>query len=407
MVDIIKFNSMETTSNNEDEAKNNLIQITDDLLLDARVNIDNLNTISMPIAKLSTLGSGASSLLPSLRSITTTTSINMQGLFKVANLDSGDVLKKAKDNNYWGALKNANGTSKMAKFAPADSVAVTTKAVGAINPSMVMMSVALFSIEEQLNNIQETQKKFLQFIEFEKESLVEADVEQLISIITKYKHNWNNDKFISSNHKMVSDIQRTARAHILSYQKEIDAILDENKGLLAQTHVKTQFNDLLKNFKYYRLSLFTFSLSSLLEIMLSGNFQEDYISEIKQEIEKFAVTYRMIFEKSSFYLENINNSSIEIKVLKGVGNTSNFIGQALGSMPVIKKGSSDEFFHDVGDGIKKKVHESEQNVIKSFAEISDPATRLFTEKMTDMIQIYNHTSDIYFDNEKIYLVQEG
>lgn len=405
MGDIVEINNLKVTSSEENEDKSDLIQITEDLLFDTRTNIKNLSTISIPIAELATLGSGVSSLLPSLRTVTTTTSIDMQGLFTVKNLATGDILKMAKDKTYWGAIKATDGTSKMAKLSQAGPLTATTEAVTAINPAMIMMAVALYSIEQQLNNIQETQKKIFQLIEFEKESTVEADVEQLISIITKYKHNWDNDKFISSNHKMVSDIQRTARAHMISYQKEISATLDGKKFLLVQAHVKTKFSELLKKFKYYRLSLFTFSLSSLLEIMLGGSFKEEYISGIKQEIEKFAETYRMIFEKCSVYLENISSSSIETNLLKHVGTASNFIGKTIGSIPVVKKGTADEFFQDMGDNIKRNALENEQNVIRLFAEISNPETGVFTKRMADMIQIYNHTSDIYFDNERIYLVK--
>lgn len=405
MGDIVEINNLKVTSSEENEDKSDLIQITESLLLDTRTNIKNLSTRSIPIDELATLGLGVSSLLPSLRTVTTTTSIDMQGLFTVKNLATGDILKMAKDKTYWGAIKAADGTSKMAKLSQAGPLTATTEAVTAINPAMIMMAVALYSIEQQLNNIQETQKKIFQLIEFEKESTVEADVEQLISIITKYKHNWDNDKFISSNHKMVSDIQRTTRAHMISYQKEISATLDGKKFLLVQAHVKTKLSELLKKFKYYRLSLFTFSLSSLLEIMLSGNFKEEYISGIKQEIEKFAETYRMIFEKCSVYLENISSSSIEINLLKHVGTASNFIGKTIGSIPVVKKGTADEFFQNMGDNIKKNALGNEQNVIRLFAEISNPETGVFTERMADMMQIYNHTSYIYFDNERIYLVE--
>ena len=52
-----------------------------------------------------------------------------------------------------------------------------------------------------------------------------------------------------------------------------------------QSKVNTTLDELQKDFKYYRLSLFAFSMSSLIEIMLSGNFKEEYISGIKDEIE--------------------------------------------------------------------------------------------------------------------------
>jgi hypothetical protein len=48
--------------------------------------------------------------------------------------------------------------------------------------------------------------------------------------------------------------------------------------VVAQAKVDSTLRDLEKKFKYYRLSFYTYSLASLMEIMLSGNFKEEYIS---------------------------------------------------------------------------------------------------------------------------------
>ena len=98
-----------------------------------------------------------------------------------------------------------------------------------IDPATMMMAVALFAIEQQLKGIEERQKQILSFLEIEKESETEADVEILLKMITTYKHNWNNEHFIASNHKMVLDIQRTARKNMLSYKKKVAELLVENK----------------------------------------------------------------------------------------------------------------------------------------------------------------------------------
>ena len=46
----------------------------------------------------------------------------------------------------------------------------------------------------------------------------------------------------------------------------------------------------------------------------------------------------------------------------------------------------------------------EMKAVKKFAAIANPETGVFVNKMDDMIRIYNHTSRICFDNEKIYLL---
>lgn len=58
----------------------------------------------------------------------------------------------------------------------------------------------------------------------------------------------------------------------------------------------------------------------------------------------------------------------------------------------------------IGKHIKSNAKEIEMSAITAFAEISNPETRVFIDKMEDMIQIYNHTQRICFDDKNIYLI---
>lgn len=382
----------------------NLLEITEGILLDTRTDISRKNTLSMPIAELVTLGAGVSSLIPALRTVTQTTTVNAQGLYQLANARVGDTLKVAKNGNFWGAFKTAEGTSKFAQIQAAEPLSSTNTTVAAINPATMMMAVALFSIEQQLGNIAEMEKQILSFMEIEKESEIEADVQTLSNIISKFKFNWDNEHFIASNHKMVLDIQRTARKHMNSYQKKITEALSSNQLIIAHTKVNSTLNNLLKKFKYYRLSIYIFSMASLIEIMLSGNFKEEYITNIRTEVEGYSMDYRNIYTQCSEYLEKMAKSSVETNILKGLGTASKAVGKFIGNIPAIKEGLVDEFLQDSDIILKKNAKEKEEAVIESFAQISNPDTKVFIEKMNDMIRVYNHTSEICFDEKKIYLV---
>ena len=374
------------------------------MLLDARKEIANTKTLSVPIAELALLGTGVASLIPALRKVTQTTTFNTQGLYQLANAGVGDTLKIAKNSNFWGAFKTADGSSKFAQLQAAEPLSTTSTAVMPIDPAIMMMAVALFAIEQQLKGIEEKQKQILSFLEIEKESETEADVEILSKMITTYKHNWNNEHFIASNHKMVLDIQRTARKNMLSYKKKVAELLDSKKMIVAQAKVKSTLSDLQKKFKYYRLSLYTFSMASLIEIMLSGNFKEAYISDIKTEIKKFSLEYRDLFTECSMYLEKMASGSVEANVMKGIGVASKAVGKFIGSIPVVKEGQVDEFLQDGGAHLKENAQDMQKNILESFATLHNPGTGVFMEKMEDMIQIYNHTDKICFDDKKIYLI---
>ena len=404
MGDILNINTSEvkTTEQNTD-----IQAMTDALLIDARSTaVPVEKTISMPLAQLSTLGAGVSSLIPAFNTVTQTTTMNTQGLYRLANASVGDTLKVAKNGNFWGAFKTAEGGSKFAQLTPADPVSATNKIVMKANPATMMMAVALFSIEKELGDIEEMQKQILSFLQIEKEAEIEADVITLGDIITKYKHNWDNERFVASNHKMVCDIQRTARKNMIFHQKQVTKALKTKQLIVLGSKVNLTLADMQKKFKYYRLALYTFSLASLTEIMLSGNFKEETIQAAIEEIRKNSGEYRSLFGECSKHLEKLSKGSVETNLLKGVGAASNAMGKFIGSIPKVKDGQVDEFLIEKGEKIRSGAQGVSREVIESFAEVSNPNTAGLISKLEDMDKIYNHTKEICFDKENLYLIAE-
>lgn len=383
------------------DGQNELQSLAKDLILDTKTDITKEKKISIPIAQLSTLGAGVSSLIPALHTVTQTSTVNTGGLYKLLN-GAGVGLKQSRSGFLWGATKE----SKMGKFQELNSVKKTTTTQMPIDPTTMMMAVALASIEKQLGDIAEMQKQILSFLETEKESDVEGDVETLSKIINDYKYNWDNELFVNSNHKLVLDIRRNANKNIKSYNKRIEEIIGSKDFLISQSNVSSALEKLTKDFKYYRLSLFSYSLSSLLEIMLSGNFKEEYISGIRDKIKKLSDNYRDLHTKCSVYLEKISKSSIETNVLKGLGAVTKSIGGFIGSIPFVKEGPVDEFLIESGDSLTKSADNIEEEKVKEFGKINNPNTVVFMDRMDEIIKIYNHTTDICFDENNIYLLTE-
>ena len=404
MSNIIEFNNGTNIENIVDSSEYTyLAEISEDMLSSVREKIADTKTISMPITELALLGAGVSSLIPAFRTFTETTSLNAQGLYRLANGVEGATLKKAKDGKVWGAMKTLEGKSKMAKFKEVGEVFGTETTTMPIDPATLMIAVALFTIEQQLKNIENTQKKILSTMEIEKESKIESYVDRLMNILSTYKATWDNERNVSSNHFEVTQIKGATREHMISYKKEVSELLNIKKGFLSQSKVNNTLSELQKKFKYYRLALYVFAMSSFVEILLSGNYKEDYITAIKNEIEKLSLEYRNIFTECSIYLEKISSGSLETNMLKGIGVASKAVGKVIGSIPVIKEGQVDEFLQENGEQLEDNVKEIQKNIITSFATLNNPGTRVFVEKMEDMIHIYNHTSQIYFDGKKLYL----
>ena len=167
---------------------------------------------------------------------------------------------------------------------------------------------------------------------------------------------------------------------------------------------KNTYADLEKMFKYYRLSLYSFTLSTLLEILLSGNQKPEYILKSKDEVKFLSNSYRELFETSSIYLEKLGHSELEANFVKGLGSTSEVIGKAVGSIPLVKEGRVDEFLQNSGAQLQKNAKKMKKEEVKQFATLNNPGTKLLLEKMDDMTFIYNPHKQFYFDEENVYLV---
>lgn len=386
---------------------NDLVEISNGILRETKSDLNGKKVLNVPIGELSALGVGVSSLIPAFRTITQTLSFDTEGLYTLANAVTGDVLKATRDNGvFWGALKTREGASKMLKLQEYGPLTARSTTIVPINPAVMLTAVALFSIEKELGKIEKLEKQILSFLEAEKESEIEADVETLTGIISKYKFNWDNDKFVASNHKLVLDIQRTARKNMDLYKKKLNGALSSQTIINTKLSINQSLNENMKLFKYFRLSLYTFSLASFLEIMLSGNFKEENVASIKTEISVLSEQYREMFEKCSLYIEKMSHSSIETNVLKGLGTASKAVGKFIGSIPLIKEGQVDEFLQDSGEKVKKNADSLEKDYVKTFSEVRDPNTSIFIGQMENVIAIYNHTEKISFDNENLYLVTD-
>lgn len=377
-----------------------LSEMVDAALADIHTEIERGNAITVPIVQLGLLGGTVASMIPAFRTVTQTTTTDATGLYRLV---SEGKLKAAKGGNLWGAVK-IDGESKMAKFQKAGPLSATNTVTMPIDPATMMMAAALFVVEQQLGDIEEMSEQIISFLEIEKESKIEADVKTLTSMIANYKHNWDNKLFVASNHKMVLDIQRSSREHMISYQRMVSDSLKSKSLIMGQSKVAAALDGLMKKFKYYKLSLFSYSLASMLEVMLSGNFKEEYVQGICHELEEQGAAYRELFTKSSVFLEKISGTAIEKSVLKGIGTTSVALGKLMGELPLLKKGPADEFLKDRGVKLSTQAEKLESAAVRSFAEIRDPGIRVFVSRMTEMSQIYNHTSDICFDDKNIYLL---
>lgn len=405
MGEIIQFNN-----DGNDTSKNTEIieleALTDSEILNITTAIQNDKAVRIPISELSTLGAGVSSMIPAFNTVTQEIRVNMKGLYRVSNQEAGEVLQASKKyaGEDYPSLITKSGRRKFARLKKVDSVDAVSQTTAAINPSTMLMAAALYSIEKDLSQIKENQKKILDFLELERESEIKANVAALQDIVTNYKYRWDNEQQVTSNHNQIAFIQKQARKDMNMYAEEIQSLISSKRLLPESGKITSLLTELMKKFKFYRLSLYTYALASLMEIMLSGNYKEEYIMNVESEVEHLSREYRDLFEKVSLHLEKLGENNLAANLVKGAGAAAKATGRIIGNIPLVKEGPVDEFLQDRGENLENSANETKRQAVGDFAVMRSPGTEVLLAKMRSLRCIYNHTSQICCDENAIYLL---
>lgn len=405
MGEIIQFNNVGNDTSENPEIME-LEALADSEILDIATAINSDKAVRVPIVELSTLGAGVSSLIPAFNTVTQEIRVDTKGLYRITNQEAGEVLQASKKyaGEDYASLVTKTGGRKFVRLKQVDSVEAVSKSTAAINPSTMLMAAALYSIEKDLSQIAENQKKILDFLELERESETKANVAALQDIVNNYKYRWDNEQQVANNHNQIAFIQKQARKDMNMYEEEITALISSKKFRLDQTKSESLLSELMKKFKFYRLSLYTFALASLMEIMLSGNYKEQYIATVESEVESLSRGYRELFEKASLYLEKLGNDNIGANLVKGAGTAAKAAGKMIGNIPLVKEGPVDEFLQDKGASMEDSANAMKRQSVGEFSAMRSPGTEVLLEKMRNLILIYNHTSQICCDEKDIYLI---
>lgn len=393
----VDIDDLQIASNKETKSENNtLIAMNNYMLSEVRKENLSNNSYKLSISKLSEISPITMPTANNIKTIIEQKNKSTGKLYRITNLGKNDSLKAMKDGKtFWGSIKKSDGTSTMAKLKE-----VNPNNVMALDPTIMMMSVALAGIEQDLGEIKELSKKIFSFLEHEKESEIESDLEILNRSINDFRFNLEDEKYLVNNHKQVMDIKRTANKNMLFYKKQIMDDLAKDKLFTTNNSMNSIIDDIQKEFRYYRLSLYIYSFSTFMEILLLGNYKSDYLLNKQNELDELDNEYKTVFNNALEYVKKNANKSLEGNVLAGLGSA----GKAIGNLAEkVKIKNVDNWLNEKGDNLKLSAQSMKDDFVTKFDEIKESNSNLFIKQIEKMDCIYNKTKEIYFDNENIYL----
>lgn len=363
--------------------------------------IDTRSSFKLPVDDLSDLGSTFAIIASEIgRAIDD--SHNSEGLYRCV-FPEGVTGKLAtfKDNPEYnlGTIINENGLAGQARWKPFEA----KSAIMSINPAVIAIAVAVFNINQKLDQIEDTTREILQFLQQDKESVLEATVNTLADIFDHYRFNSDNDLWKVSQLTVVTTIKGKAEQSIIFYRKEIEKAIRETRRLHVNYQVDKAGRKIQHHFKYYQLGVYLYAYASFLEVVLNGNFRKDYLDHICEKLREYSQQYRFDYTEIYDRLESYTKSSVETIALKGIGKASKGIGSAIGRIPVVSRGPVDEALIAAGNSAKNLSRKHSNSTMRAFRNNRDAGIQLFLENIDKVNQISNKPVEILFNRDMVYI----
>lgn len=197
----------------------------------------------LPLGDLATMGAAFEPLTSALQYVTGNGGAS-GGLMRVV-IPKGTTLTKG---------VNVNGYLGMARDASNSLVAQAELHPIPFDPTSVAIAIAIKTITDKLETIQELQEEMLSFLIQKERSELKGDLNFLTDTINNYKFNINNEKYKNHHHIKVLDIKQTSERKIDFYKEQITKDIQKKKILNNDQDVKKAINKLQNEFKDYQLA---------------------------------------------------------------------------------------------------------------------------------------------------------
>ena len=359
-----------------------------------RPNMGVSKCLKLPFGDIAALGAVFGQMIPAFR----TFSMDGGGYMPV-NMKPGDRLRQAKDGSFYGSHKTPDGNFKFTKWEKVDSVDVTLP----VNPSLILMAAMLADIEKKLDAIEKTQAQILSFLEQDKQAEQQGNLNMLIDMLSGYKFNWDNDQYRINHHMKALDIKQTAEKNILFYQEQIEAAVRRIPAVYLDQAVGGLLDEWTKLFKNYRTAVYSFAFSSLLEVLLLGNFQQSYLDQVAEKPRRYRERYQVLFAQCRDRLRTLSGDSVESKLLSGIGNASRALGRLIASAPVLGQGAADKWLEESGEKLLKDTDAKGERLGAFFSANEEPGSEVFEDSIRDIGTIRNRTRGIVIRGDALYL----
>lgn len=363
-----------------------------------REKIEEKGLIELSLADLAVGGMAFTSLTNALGSLAKNAPAVGEQLYKIDWRGYSGTLAELKSDpgKYITTVVGNSGLVGQAGLVP-------VQAANLINPYILMLSAAIAGIEKQLKDIKKISEQIISFLEEDKVAAIRGNINVLSDILNNYKHNIGNERYRETRHQQVLDIRRDSEKDIEFYRTRIERNIANRKLIHASGEVADKLKKMNADFGNYQAALYLYSFSTFLEVMLLENFEEHYLRSVGAKLEEYSLSYRQLYTEASNCIEEQSHSSVRASLLGSIAAAGKGLGQALGSIPILKEGPVDELLADGGNALECYSDELTRDDIKALAARKDSCTKPFQENIETVYLAYHKPLQALTDGEKIWI----
>ena len=273
----------------------------------------------------------------------------------------------------------------------------------ACDPAMLFMAAALANIEKKLDAIQDIQREMMDFLIQKEKADLKGNLNSLFDVFNSYKYNWNNALSRKGNYNLVLKIKNEAEKEIIFYREQIIAKVNKKSFIHNDQTVNKQLQAVQDQFKDYQLALYLLGFSSFLEVMLSENYNADYLTGVSTKLDTYSLKYRELYTKCYDEIESYSSTSVQSSILKSMAKASTSVGKFVEKIPVISKGQADEALIAAGNKLEEMNADKVRKQMNSLIQHQSNSIRPFIENIDTVNELNNKPVRLLVDKENLYI----
>ena len=368
-----------------------------------KAELESAKTIKLPLAELALTGGALASMSESLRTVTTTLNIPADGIFKLNMRGyTGEVAQLASGDWLTGVVQKGKGIVGNASYTPVQGMEAVSKTVVPINPITLTMAVAIASINRRLDEIQKTQTEILEFLEEDKRAKIRGAMRELADTMNELKFNVGKEAFLQSRHNRVVSIRGMAEHQIELYKEKIKGAGAKKGLVLGDAQVADKVGEVSRMLTDYQAALFVFGFATYLDVLLSHNFECDYMAAVSRKMETRSLEYRQTYTDVFNMLEEQSRGSVEGILLGGLADAGKTIGGFISGIPFIGDGFVDEAFVGAGKALDSVNADRSRRSVERLLPKKDGCILPFIENLRIIGELHNSRANFYLDGDNVY-----